>query len=326
MNTQSPLCRLACRCLAVWLTVTAALAWDGPPRFDQPTLLTNREVRLRLEAEASTYCRVDVSPDLASWTALATLATGAGNAQLTDSAAPSADARFYRAEQLAGTNILTGDHLVTGEGDLVIHPVYHASLVLSWNGRMIYIDPADVTARFNGLPRADLILLTHAHSDHYTAGTVTAVKGTNAVIVAPPSIQSIMPAALKSITTALPNGASTNLLGIGIEAVPAYNLTSSYHPKGTGNGYVLTIGGKRLYVSGDTEDIPEMRALRDVDVAFVCMNLPYTMTVAKAVSAVREFRPRVVYPYHYSTESNATQFKQQMAVEPSVEVRLRKWY
>ena len=110
--------------------------------------------------------------------------------------------------------------------------------------------------------------------------------------------------------------------------MPAYNLTSSFHPKGVGNGYVLTVGGKRIYVSGDTEDTPELRGLTNIDVAFVCMNLPYTMSVDKAVSAVREFQPKTVYVYHYQGYSNAdvTRFKQSVGTDRGIEVRLRKWY
>jgi L-ascorbate metabolism protein UlaG (beta-lactamase superfamily) len=123
----------------------------------------------------------------------------------------------------------------------------------------------------------------------------------------------------------LTNGAAAELLGLKVEAVPAYNRTSTFHPKGVGNGYVVTIGGKRLYVSGDTEDVPEIRALRDIDVAVVCMNLPYTMTVAQAASAVRELRPAVVYPYH-SQGSDLNQFKRLAGADLGIEVRLRKWY
>lgn len=318
--------RLAVSLLA--LRVLAAPGWaaDIPLQFGAPALLTNRELRLPLSAAPTGFCRVEFSADLASWSALATLSTSTGAVQWTDSATPLLTTRFYRAETLEGTNVFAGDHLATTHGDVVLHPVYHASLVLQWDGLTLYVDPADVASRFNGLPRADLVLLTHGHSDHYTSGVLTAVLGTNAVVVAPPSVHTSMPTTLKNLTTALGNGASTNLLGIGIEAIPAYNLSTTHHPKGTGNGYVLTLGGQRVYVTGDTEDIPELRALRNIDVAFVCMNLPYTMTVEKAVSAVREFHPRIVYPYHYSIESNATRFKQQMAVEPTVEVRLRKWY
>jgi L-ascorbate metabolism protein UlaG (beta-lactamase superfamily) len=133
--------------------------------------------------------------------------------------------------------------------------------------------------------------------------------------------------ALQDLTTVLTNGAATEIAGVAVTAVPAYNAN---HPKGAGNGYVLTLGGRRIYFSGDTEDIPEMRALENIDVAFVCMNLPFTMTVAKASSAVRAFRPRVVYPYHYrnsdGTFADLNAFRRQVGTDLGVEVRLRKWY
>jgi len=139
-----------------------------------------------------------------------------------------------------------------------------------------------------------------------------------------------MSTTLKSRTIILTNGTTTNVLGVGIEAVPAYNLTSANHVKGVGNGYVLTIGGRRLYLSGDSEDIPEMRALPGIDVAFVCMNVPFTMPVDKAASAARAFRPRVLYPYHYrnqdSSYANLNALKQQVGTDLGIEVRLRKWY
>ncbi len=135
-----------------------------------------------------------------------------------------------------------------------------------------------------------------------------------------------MPENLKALTAVLANGTTTNYLTMTIDALPAYNLTSSYHPKGRGNGYILTLGDKRICLTGDTEDIPEMRALTGIDVAFVCMNLPYTMTISQAVSAVREFRPGIAYPYHYSVTSNATGFKARLGTDLGIEVRLRKWY
>ena len=118
------------------------------------------------------------------------------------------------------------------------------------------------------------------------------------------------------------------MAGVKIEAIAAYNLAAErqrYHPKGRGNGYVLTLGDKRVYVSGDTEDVPEMRALKDIDVAFLCMNLPFTMTVEQAAGAVRAFRPKVVYPYH-CRGSDLEKFRQLVGTEPGVEVRLRDWY
>ena len=132
---------------------------------------------------------------------------------------------------------------------------------------------------------------------------------------------------MKALTIRLANGGAANLMNLNIDAIPAYN---SNHPKGTGNGYILTIGGRRIYMSGDTDDIAEMRALTGIDVAFLCMNVPYTMTVASAASATRQFRPRVAYPYHFRNEggslSDLNAFKRSVSADPGIEVRLRKWY
>ena len=300
---------------------TGLLAGQEAPQFSGIQRLTNNEVLLQLKASAGLYYRIETSTSLPQWNALFTLLS-TGTNQYTDSAAPYLGARLYRALQLTGTNILTGDHLATDDGDVVIHPINHASFVMSWNGRTIYNDPVGGAAPFQGLPRADLILVSHSHGDHFDVSTLNAVKGSNAVIVAPQAVFNSMSAALKSLTTVLTNGAITNIMGLTIDAVPAYN---SNHPKGSGNGYVLTIGGKRIYMSGDTGDIPEMRALQDIDVSFVCMNLPFTMSVDQASDVVRAFRPKVVYPYHYS-QSNVNSFKQQVGTDLGVEVRLRKWY
>jgi L-ascorbate metabolism protein UlaG (beta-lactamase superfamily) len=137
-----------------------------------------------------------------------------------------------------------------------------------------------------------------------------------------------LPADLQSRATVLTNGETKTVAGITITGVPMYNTTAarmSYHSKGRGNGYVVAFGDKRVYLSGDTEDIPEMRALKNIDVAFVCMNLPYTMTVDQAASAVREFKPKIVYPYH-SRNSDVEKFKTLVGTDAGVEVRLRDWY
>jgi L-ascorbate metabolism protein UlaG (beta-lactamase superfamily) len=287
-------------------------------------ILTNREASLTVSGAVGLPARMETSSDLTQWSGLVALTVNAS--PYTDSGAPFANHRFYRLGE-SGTNTVTGDLLSTADGEVTIHPVYHAGFVLVWNGKVIYCDPTGAT-RFQGLPRADLILVTHDHSDHFDAATLTAVKGTNAQILAPQAVYKAMSAALKGITTVLTNGSATNVLGLTVEAVPAYNLTASHHLKGVGNGYVLTVGGKRIYISGDTEDTPELRGLQDIDLAFVCMNLPYTMSVEKAVSAVREFQPKVVYVYHYQGYSTAVvnQFKQSVGTDRGVEVRLRKWY
>jgi L-ascorbate metabolism protein UlaG (beta-lactamase superfamily) len=287
----------------------------------------NGDLSLRLPVPTGQTWRIDASTNFQAWEPLATSRSVAGVISHADSAAPYFTSRFYRATQVTGTNIVTGDHLVTSAGDAIIHPINHASFVMQWNGLMIYNDPVGGVTPYSGLAKADLILVSHIHSDHYDAGTLDSVRGTTARIVAPQGVYNSMSTALKSVTTVLANGASTTVAGIGIDAVPAYN---SNHPQGTGNGYVLTIGGKRIYISGDTGDIAETRALMNIDVAFVCMNVPFTMSVAQATANVRAFRPHVVYPYHYrnqdNTLSNLETFRQQVGRDLGIEVRARTWY
>ena len=223
---------------------------------------------------------------------------------------------------------LTGDVIPAQGGDLILRPINHATLAIQANGRTIYVDPVGGGARFANLPRPDLILLTDIHGDHLDAATLQAVASEKTALVAPPAVAEKLPAELRSRTTVLANGQTNAVLGVAIEAVPAYNTTEDrlkFHAKGRGNGYLLTLAGKRVYVSGDTEDIPEMRALKQIDVAFVCMNLPYTMTVEQAAGAVREFKPRIVYPYHYRG-SDLEKFKQLVGSDLGIEVRIRDWY
>ena len=303
------------------LFVSSVPAGAQTPVFTGIERLTNREILLKLSAPVGLNYRIDASTNLPQWNGLVTLLSTGVN-QHADSAAPYVSQRFYRAEQLDGPGVFTGDHLATQKGDLVIHPIDHASFVMSWNGTTIYNDPVGAATRYAGLSRANLILITHGHPDHFNTTTLNSVTGATCVIIAPRAVTNSMSASLRALTTVLTNGASASAFGIGIEAVPAYN---DNHPLGTGNGYVLTLGGKRIYIAGDTGDIPEMRALPNIDVAFVPMNLPFTMSVSSAASAVRAFRPRIVYPYHYSL-SDVNLFKSLVGADLGIEVRLRKWY
>ncbi len=325
---MTPSLRLA----VVWLVCLAQPGWlsaANPPRFSPIERTTTGEALLRFDAEAGQPYRLETSTNLSHWDTLMTLRS-AGSNQQTDSGAPYRPVRFYRAMEVADPNVVTGDHLQTSAGDVVIHPINHATCVLSWNGLMIYVDPVGGAAAFAGMGPADLVLVTHSHGDHFSSATIDAMRGPTAALAVPQAVYNSLSATLKSLSTVLTNGASTTVAGVEIQAIPAYNLTSNFHPKGAGNGYVLTLGGRRIYFSGDSEDIPEMRALRNIDVAFVCMNLPYTMDVGKAVSAVRAFRPGVVYPYHYrnqdSTFSDLAGFKRQIGTDLGIEVRLRPWY
>jgi L-ascorbate metabolism protein UlaG (beta-lactamase superfamily) len=222
--------------------------------------------------------------------------------------------------------------IATGKGPLLIHPVEHATFVMQWNGTTIAVDPIGSVAQFQAFGEPDLILITHTHGDHLSVDTVQGLAKSSTVIVGPASVAEEFPAADRERITVIANGESVKWGESLIEAVPMYNLTperQGYHPKGRGNGYVVTLGGTTVYIAGDTEDIPEMRALENIDVAFMCMNLPYTMDVESAAHAVLEFRPKVVIPYHYRGKggmSDLDAFRSQVAKDPNIEVRLLEWY
>lgn len=295
---------------------------DAQPAFAPVQMFTNREARLQFTLPAGTTARVDVSSNLIDWNGWLT-ATGASITH-TDTFAPYAAVRHYRAQQIPAGS-LTGDNFPTANGDLVIHPVTHASFLMTWNGLAIYNDPD--TANYTAFPKADLILIGHDHSDHFDAATIGSVKSTTGKIVTTQTVYNLLSTTLKASTIVLRNGESTNLFGMQIDAVPAYN---SNHPLGVGNGYVLTLGGKRIYMSGDTGDIPETRALQNIDVAFLCMNVPFTMTVNQAAAVTRAFAPQIVYPYHFKNQdgtlANLASFKSLVGTDLGIEVRVRKWY
>ena len=229
----------------------------------------------------------------------------------------------------ADAGMVQGDHVPTERGDLVIQPVSHATFAMAWDGKSIYVDPVGGAEAFAELPRPELILITDVHGDHLDADTLLAVATAETQIVAPAAVVEQLPENLRSQARTLANGEDASVLDMTIEAVPMYNLTEErlgYHEKGRGNGYVVTMGGTRIYISGDTEDIPEMRALEDIDVAFVAFNLPYTMTEEQAASAVLEFQPAVVYPYHYRG-SDVDAFAATVARgNADIEVRRGAWY
>jgi L-ascorbate metabolism protein UlaG (beta-lactamase superfamily) len=228
----------------------------------------------------------------------------------------------------AAEPLLTGDAVATKAGDLIVHPINHATLALGWKNLILYVDPVGGAERFTNLPSPNLILLTDIHGDHFNTDTLKAVVGGKTVLVAPAAVAEQLPADVRQHTTVLTNGETKSILGITMEATPMYNTTpdrAKFHTKGRGNGYVLTFGDRRVYLSGDTEDIPEMRALKNIDVAFLCMNLPYTMTVDQAAGAVREFRPKIVYPYH-CRGSDLEKFKKLVGDDLGIDVRLRDWY
>lgn len=326
---------LRCCCAAASFVAICCTAPAQDAQFTSIQRLTNRELVLKFNAPTGMHYRVDAAADLAAtnpfrWNSLLTLRS-AGVNQHTDSAAPYASSRFYRAEQLTNANVLTGDNLTTTNGDVVIHPLYHASFVMSWNGKIIYSDPDDDSvyeSRYAGLPQGDLILVTHEHGDHYSTAKLSALRAAGGLIIVPQRIYNMSGfTSFRPNAIALPYGVSTNVMGINVLAVPGYNNNHAYT---TNNCYLLTLGGKRIFVSGDTGDVPEIRALTDIDVAFLCMNMPFTMNAVSATNCIRAMRPKVVYPYHYresgSIYTNAPVFKQWLGADLGIEVRLRRWY
>jgi len=210
-------------------------------------------------------------------------------------------------------------------GAITIQPITHAALQLKYGNQVITIDPTMMGGDYNTLAKADIVLVTDIHGDHLDAATIAkAAKPNGTVIIPAAAAQQV-----KNGTT-IANGEKKTIGGVQIEAVPMYNLQRGpsagqlLHTKGRGNGYVLTVGGKRFYVAGATECVPEMKALQNIDVAFVPMNLPYTMPPDEAAGCVKAFKPGIVYPYHYMG-SDLNQFA--AALKGSgVEVRIRDWY
>lgn len=222
------------------------------------------------------------------------------------------------------------DKLPTEHGELSIYPIIHGTLALEWNGETIYVDPYGGAEKFSGLSDPDLILITDIHGDHLHQETLDALNTESTSFMVPQEVFDKLPEVMQKKAMVMNNWNVEEWNDIVIRAIPMYNLPEtedSRHPKGRGNGYVLTIGGKHIYISGDTEDIEEMRKLEDIDVAFICMNLPYTMSVEQAADAVNEFKPKVVYPYHYRGKdglSDVEKFKG--LIKEGIEVRLRDWY
>jgi L-ascorbate metabolism protein UlaG (beta-lactamase superfamily) len=206
-------------------------------------------------------------------------------------------------------------------------PIEHATMVIQTKDSTIYVDPVGDIKLFQKFSPPDIILLTDIHRDHLNIEIVNSLKKNLTAVIGPPEAV----ASLKH-GEVMKNGDKRNFGNISIEAIPMYNLTKerlNFHVKGRGNGYVLTINQKRIYISGDTEDIAEMRSLKNIDYAFICMNLPYTMTVDQAASAVKEFTPKVVIPYHYRGKgmiSDVQRFKHLVSKNNAIEVKLLDWY
>ncbi len=216
------------------------------------------------------------------------------------------------------------DVFKTSKGDLVITFIGHGTLMMQFDGKTIHVDPVGNLADYSALPKADLILITHEHGDHLDSKTIDLLKIESTEIV----LTQICSDKYKG-TRIMKNGDSGTYAGFGIEAVPAYNIKNvrgdgnPYHPKGAGNGYVISIADKKVYVAGDTENIPEMADLKDIDVAFLPMNLPYTMTPEMVAEAAKLFNPKILYPYHFgNTDTN--ELLELMKNKTKTEVRIRK--
>ena len=210
------------------------------------------------------------------------------------------------------------DTIKTSGGDLKITFIGHGSLMFTFAGKVIHVDPTTmIYPDYDLLPKADLILVTHEHGDHLDIKAIDAIRTADTKIVS-------NDASAKTVSDAIimKNGDIQTVAGISIEAVPAYNLEKPFHPKGNGNGYVLTFGDRRVYVAGDTENVPEIKALKEIDVAFLPMNQPYTMTPEQVADVAKAIRPKVLYPYHFgNTDTGA--LVELLKDEPEIEVRIR---
>jgi len=216
------------------------------------------------------------------------------------------------------------DTIETSAGVLEITFVGHGSLMMEWEGKTIHIDPFSKVAEYKKFPDADLILITHHHGDHLDLKAVEQIRGEGTEIV----LTEICAGEIEG-GIVMRNGDTQTVLGMTVEAVPAYNLVHKrpggalFHPKGEGNGYILSFGDTRVYVAGDTENTPEMKALKEIDIAFLPMNLPYTMTPEMVADAARAFKPKVLYPYHYG-KTDPTALLELLRESEEIEVRMRQ--
>jgi L-ascorbate metabolism protein UlaG (beta-lactamase superfamily) len=219
------------------------------------------------------------------------------------------------------------DEVRTSRGVLRITPIFHGSVMLEFEGKVIHIDPWS-QGDYAGVPQADLILITHTHADHMDRAMIDKLKKPSTILLSSPAVADTLNCSCKEVET-ISNGSKKTVMGIEIEAVPMYNMVQGarqdepFHHKGIGNGYILNFGDTRVYISGDTECIPEMKSLKNIDVAFICMNPPRTMSALEAAACVKEFRPKIVYPYHYRGQK-VQDFADALKNTSGVEVRLRK--
>jgi L-ascorbate metabolism protein UlaG (beta-lactamase superfamily) len=219
---------------------------------------------------------------------------------------------------------LEKDIFKTPQGNLSITFIGHGTLMMEFQGKVIHIDPVGQYADYSSLPKADLILVTHEHGDHLDLQAIKTLTNPTTGVVLTKTCAEKLPSG-----KIMANGDKATFYGFGVEAVPAYNIVHKrgeglpFHPKGSGNGYVLTFGDKRVYVAGDTENIPEMANLKNIDIAFLPMNLPYTMTPEMAANAARLFKPKILYPYH-TGNSIISELVDLLKNDKDIEVRIRK--
>lgn len=236
-------------------------------------------------------------------------------------AMPNAESKTQAKEAAMDESSFEYDEFDVSGKTLTISFIGHGTLMMEYDNKIIHIDPVLREADYSQLPGADLILVTHAHFDHLDIDAIKKITGENTIIIGTKEcINKIKQGDI------LKNGESKTVLGITIKAVPAYNITpgrDKFHPKGRDNGYILEMDGKRLYIAGDTEDTPEMKALKDINIAFLPMNQPYTMTPEQVASAAKSFRPKILYPYHFGdTDTNI--LIELLKDETDIEVRIRK--
>lgn len=216
------------------------------------------------------------------------------------------------------------DIIKTSAGDLKITFIGHGTLLFNLEGKVIHVDPFSYVADYNILPKADLILLTHEHMDHLDLKALNLVRTEKTVVVLTETCSKQVQRGMVMM-----NGDVKIVEGFKIEAVPAYNIIHKqdngqpFHPKGIGNGYIITFGDKRVYIAGDTENIPEMKGLNNIDIAFLPMNLPYTMTPEMVADAAKAFKPKILYPYHFG-ETDTSKVVSLLKGTSEIEVRIRK--
>ena len=236
-------------------------------------------------------------------------------------------------QQIIYSQLPNPDVISSSKGNITIQPVFHGAMVFTMGDKVVYVDPYNGIHAYKGLPNPDYILITHVHQDHLDTSTLNALNTTKAKLVVPQAVADRLSSKWSSRLIVLSNDKTFTESNISITAVPMYDLpqtSNSRHVKGIGNGYVITFGDKRIYVSGDTDDIEEMRNLKNIDVAFVCMNQPFTMTIQQAAAAVLAFKPKIIYPYHYRDMngfSDVEAFKKIIEeTNREIEVRIRNWY